>query len=89
MQKQEEWQAKEQERQEVVQQLKARQDASLRDAGADADAPQFISYVPLPEQKEIERRVMAKKKEELLAKYASDSLIQQQEAAKQLLNVPD
>jgi pre-mRNA-splicing factor ISY1 len=89
MQKIEEWEAQQQQRKEAVQRLQASTDASLRDTSADGDAPQFISYVPLPEQKEIERRVMAKKKEELLAKYTSDSLIQQQEAAKQLLNVPD
>jgi pre-mRNA-splicing factor ISY1 len=53
----------------------------------DDEQPQYISYVPLPEQREIERRVMAKKKSELMAKYASDLLIQQQEEAKQMLNI--
>lgn len=64
---------------------------SLRKPGegkhATDDTPQYVAYVPLPEQKEIELRVLAKKKHDLMAKYASDSLIQQQEEAKQLLNL--
>lgn len=60
---------------------------SKDDDGAQDDEHQFVSYVPLPEQKEIELRVMAKKKQDLMAKYASDSLIQEQETAKQMLNV--
>lgn len=64
---------------------------SLRKSGKgqhDADdTPRYVAYVPLPEQKEIELRVLAKKKHDLMAKYASDSLIQQQEEAKQLLNL--
>lgn len=51
------------------------------------DETQYVSYVPLPEQREIELRVLAKKKSELMAKYASDTLLKQQEQAKQLLNV--
>lgn len=64
---------------------------SLRKSGKNQqksdDGPQYVAYVPLPEQKEIELRVLAKKKHDLMAKYASDTLIQQQEEAKQLLNL--
>lgn len=78
-----EWEAREEERRKMVK--------SLRKSGKgqpDADdAPRYVAYVPLPEQKEIELRVLAKKKHDLMAKYASDSLIQQQEEAKQLLNL--
>lgn len=50
------------------------------------ETPQFVAYVPLPDQAAIEQRVLEKKKQELLAKYTSDILLQQQEEAKALLN---
>jgi pre-mRNA-splicing factor ISY1 len=82
------WNAKAKQKQEAMQQLRSRE-AANGGAGADDSSQLFVAYVPLPEQKEIEMRVMAKKKEELLAKYASEGLIRQQEEAKQLLNVQD
>ena len=89
VQKREEWEAREGERRAARERLNASTDASVVGGEGGGGAPRFISFVPLPEQQEIELRVMARKKEELLAKYASDGLIQQQEAAKQLLNVRD
>lgn len=56
------------------------------DEAADAGGTQFVAFVPLPDQKAIEARVLAKKKQDLIAKYASDSLLGQQEEAKALLN---
>jgi pre-mRNA-splicing factor ISY1 len=47
---------------------------------------EFVSHVPLPDEKEIERMVLERKKE-LLSKYASDSLQVEQEEAKEMLNV--
>lgn len=47
---------------------------------------QFVAYVPLPDSKEIEQRVLNKKKADLLAKYASEALLAQQQEAKALLN---
>ena len=51
-----EWKAREKERQDayagVVDGLDGLADAA-------ADAPQFVAYVPLPDQKEIEQRVRA------------------------------
>mmetsp|Transcript_17717 Transcript_17717/g.53276 ORF Transcript_17717/g.53276 Transcript_17717/m.53276 type:complete len:273 (-) Transcript_17717:1274-2092(-) len=55
--------------------------------GDDPDAePAFMAYVPLPEQQEIEARVLTKKKADLMAQYASESLLAEQADAKQLLN---
>jgi len=45
----------------------------------------FTAYVPLPDDKDIEARVVAKKKNELLSKYMSDDLLRQQEQAGALL----
>lgn len=55
-------------------------------AGADEADNQFVAYVPLPETKDIEKRILNKKKADLLSKYASDSLQEQQASAKELLN---
>ncbi|GBF95063.1 pre-mRNA-splicing factor [Raphidocelis subcapitata] len=55
-------------------------------AGEADDGPQFVAYVPLPDQAAIEQRVLEKKKQDLLAKYTSDSLQQQQQEARSLLN---
>ena len=79
----EEWEAKEEDKRKLMKSLRK----SGKGQRAADDAPQYVAYVPLPEQKEIELRVLAKKKHDLMAKYASDALIQQQEEAKQLLNV--
>jgi len=47
---------------------------------------QFVAYVPLPEPKDIEKRILDKKKADLLSKYSSDTLQEQQASAKELLN---
>ena len=59
-----EWEAKEHEREEARQSVKRKHGD---DGDQDDDGPVFISYVPLPEQKEIELRVMQRKKQELMA----------------------
>ncbi|KAG5226746.1 pre-mRNA-splicing factor ISY [Salix suchowensis] len=48
---------------------------------------EFVVHVPLPDDKEIERMVLEKKKMELLSKYASDSLMEEQTEAKAMLNI--
>lgn len=88
MQLLDDWEAKRKEREETMRQLRTREDGTAA-AAVDDSGQQFVAYVPLPEQKEIEMRVMARKKQELLAKYASEGLIRQQEEAKQMLNVQD
>lgn len=54
--------------------------------GGGEDAPRFVAYVPLPDDKAIEQRVLERKKAELLAKYASDGLLREQEEARAMLN---
>ncbi|KAJ0976573.1 hypothetical protein J5N97_012047 [Dioscorea zingiberensis] len=48
---------------------------------------EFVVHVPLPDEKEIERRIVEKKKEELLNMYVSNDLLEQQNEAKNMLNV--
>jgi len=75
----EEWQAKESERQAAL---------SGVAGGMPADEPaepQYVAYVPLPDQKEIELRVVERKKAELLAKYSTPGLQKQQQEAIDLL----
>ena len=52
-------------------------------AGGMADAktgssaePQYVAYVPLPDEKEIEARIVERKKAELLARYSTPALQQ-------------
>ncbi len=54
---------------------------------ARAGSLNFVAYVPLPDQKEIEARVLEKKKADLLAMYTSESLRDKQQQAKELLNI--
>ncbi|XP_021274103.1 pre-mRNA-splicing factor ISY1 homolog [Herrania umbratica] len=48
---------------------------------------EFVVHVPLPDEKEIERMVVEKKKMELLSKYASEGLLEEQSEAKDMLNI--
>ncbi|KAK6922857.1 Pre-mRNA-splicing factor Isy1 [Dillenia turbinata] len=48
---------------------------------------EFVVHVPLPDEKEIERMVVEKKKEELLKKYMSEGLLEEQSEAKAMLNI--
>lgn len=48
---------------------------------------EFVAHVPLPDEKEIERMVVEKKKLELLSKYASDDLVKEELEAKEMLNI--
>ncbi|KAL8133070.1 uncharacterized protein LOC141712358 [Apium graveolens] len=48
---------------------------------------EFMVHVPLPDEKEIERMVVEKKKLELLSKYASENLLEEQSEAKAMLNI--
>jgi pre-mRNA-splicing factor ISY1 len=91
-----EWEEKEHERQAAlpggaqgggaVGMVGGRGDGDMEVDG-EGDAARFVAYVPLPDQKEIEARVLEKKKADLLAKYTSDALQAQQETAKSLLNI--
>ncbi|THU47373.1 hypothetical protein C4D60_Mb09t14810 [Musa balbisiana] len=48
---------------------------------------EFVAHVPLPDDKEIERMVVEKKKKELLTKYMSEELMEEEQEAKEMLNV--
>lgn len=48
---------------------------------------EFVVHVPLPDEKEIERMVVEKKKMELLSKYSSENLVEEQMEAKAMLNI--
>ncbi|KAG0502349.1 hypothetical protein HPP92_002421 [Vanilla planifolia] len=48
---------------------------------------EFVAHVPLPDQREIERMVLEKKKVELLSKYTSDLLMEEQKEVMDMLNV--
>jgi len=44
----------------------------------------FIAHVPVPSQKEIERALIERKKQELLAKYVSEELMMNLEETKNI-----
>ncbi|XP_016573138.2 pre-mRNA-splicing factor ISY1 homolog isoform X1 [Capsicum annuum] len=48
---------------------------------------EFVVHVPLPDEKEIERMVVERKKMELISKYASEDLMEEQMEAKTMLNI--
>ncbi|KAK1556875.1 hypothetical protein EZV62_027744 [Acer yangbiense] len=48
---------------------------------------EFVVHVPLPDDKEIEKMVLEKKKMELLNKYATQELMEEQNEAKAMLNI--
>ncbi|KAH1113853.1 hypothetical protein J1N35_007231 [Gossypium stocksii] len=48
---------------------------------------EFVLHVSLPNEKEIERMVVERKKIELLSKYASEGLLEEQSEAKDMLNI--
>lgn len=82
----ERWQAEEAERQAAYDKVGAESMEARGSVKEAVEAPQFIAYVPLPDTADIEARVLNKKKADLLAKYTSDALAEQQQTAKELLN---
>lgn len=58
-----------------------------RESEADIQEPRFIAHVPVPSQKEVEEALLRRKKQELLEKYASETLLQQSSEAKALLGM--
>lgn len=82
----ERWQAEEAERQAAYDKVGMEAVEAREGVKEAVEAPQFIAYVPLPDTADIEARVLNKKKADLLAKYTSDALAEQQQTAKELLN---
>lgn len=48
---------------------------------------EFIAHVPLPDEEEIKKKVLAKKKQEMLSKYTSSELLEKLTDAQALLNI--
>lgn len=48
---------------------------------------EFIAHVPLPDEEEIKKKVLEKKKQEMLNKYTSNILQEELTEAKTLLNI--
>eukprot|EP00250_Pteridium_aquilinum_P013861 c21618_g1_i1 orf=604-1479(-) len=63
------------------------EDLSSDDENSKSKTREFVAHVPLPDVKEIERMVVEKKKQELLSKYTSEVLLEEQQEAKNLLNI--
>lgn len=59
--------------------------SSKRRAVEEEEEPRFTAYVPLPDAKEIEKKVLEKKKQDLLAKYVTPELQSEQEQAQALI----
>ncbi len=78
-----EWEEKEHERQQA---LAATSAGARGGAGGEEEGARFVAYVPLPDQQAIEAKILEMKRNDLLAKYTSEALLQQQANAKQLLN---
>jgi len=58
-----------------------------REREEERERREFVVHVPLPDEKEIERRVLEKKKKDLLSRYASEGLVEEQTEAKDMLNI--
>lgn len=79
-----EWEKQEEERIIALEGVKTAEETVCNNDVED-EPPQFVAYVPLPDDKEIEQRVLNKKKADLMSKYASEQMLKQQEDAKALL----
>lgn len=60
---------------------------SDKEGDRDSGQPRFIAHVPVPSQKEVELALLKRKKQELLNRYASDTVMAQEDEAKELLGV--
>ena len=59
----------------------ADQSAGTSKKMGDQEEDEFVAYVPLPDDKEIEKKVIEQKKQALLAKYVTQELQQEQDQA--------
>ncbi|KAF4527766.1 hypothetical protein B566_EDAN016471 [Ephemera danica] len=60
---------------------------SAEGAAGLADASRFIAHVPVPSQQEIEAALLRRKKQELLEKYTSDAIQNEDKEAKNMLGL--
>lgn len=56
------------------------------DVSKEGDGMQFVAHVALPDDTDIEKLVVERRKRELLSKYMSDDLIAQEAEAKKMIN---
>ncbi|EFJ14773.1 hypothetical protein SELMODRAFT_423378 [Selaginella moellendorffii] len=54
---------------------------------AAVDGREFVAHVPVPDNEEIARLLLEKKKKDLLSKYASEDILEEQSEAKEMLNI--
>ncbi|MBA0582576.1 hypothetical protein Gorai_024715 [Gossypium raimondii] len=66
----------------VVEEMREREEKERKDKERE-----FFVHVPLPDDKEIERMIVERKKMELLSKYASEGLLEEQSEAMDILNI--
>jgi len=59
------------------------------DSEMDTGQPRFIAHVAVPSQKEVEEALLRRKKQELLEKYASETLREESQIAKTLMGFSD
>ncbi|WOG82701.1 hypothetical protein DCAR_0101868 [Daucus carota subsp. sativus] len=71
------------EEEDVVEEERREREIKERESGE----KEFMVHVPLPDESEIEKMIVEKKKLELLSKYASDNLLEEQSEAKAMLNI--
>ncbi|KAG4155656.1 hypothetical protein ERO13_D03G125150v2 [Gossypium hirsutum] len=76
----EEWQREEED--VMVEEMREREEKERKDKERE-----FFVHVPLPDDKEIERMIVERKKMELLSKYASEGLLEEQSEAMDILNI--
>ncbi|KAM5569776.1 hypothetical protein ABKV19_017008 [Rosa sericea] len=73
------------EEEEVVEEERQRERELLKEKSE--KEMEFVAHVPLPDDKEIEKMVLEKKKKDLLSRYVSEELMQDQTEAKEMLNI--
>lgn len=69
---------------DVVEEEDEKETRRVEERGGDVE---FMVHVPLPDDKEVERMVVERKKQELLSNYACDDLLKEQNEAEALLNI--
>ncbi|KXZ56754.1 hypothetical protein GPECTOR_1g68 [Gonium pectorale] len=79
------WEEKEHERQQALSSVRGGAAAAAGGAEGEEGA-RFVAYVPLPDQQAIEAKILEMKRNDLLSKYTSEALVQQQAEARALLN---
>lgn len=68
------------------------EDSESEDEGKDSSdfkgPKRFMSHVPyIPSQEDVQKELLRRKKEELMSKYASETLLEKEQQAKQLSGI--